>query len=303
MLIMSRGKGQGHPNGPSRREVLGGTADVVLRLPALGGVGVLAENWRDYLSTIPAYKERERLFVDSPYFTDEVIGYMNLYNDPGGRLDESLQYGDQRVVGRFWIIRFREPRSRIQYVRDELMRGEIVETIPEEVRQELSFLAAGMAAVESEFHNDEVSSTDAHGIFQITRSLYEGFGTTDDEMQYLSEQIEVVQRLFAEQYRRLTTALATENDRIRRDYFADNESAFRRAFLAPLLLNAYQAGPERMIEAVRLFLRDPDQDVRGYDLFHAIAQRAEGVVAGYGSQSSAHVVKVYAMALLINARR
>jgi hypothetical protein len=101
---------------------------------------------------------------------------------------------------------------------------------------------------------------------------------------------------------------------IRRDYFNDDEVAFLRFFMAPVLINSYNAGTGRLRGIIKWFEERPrsekenltDSYPRGFgnDLFYKMAEATRGhhenpALKRYGQDAREYTPRVYALAHLL----
>jgi hypothetical protein len=82
-----------------------------------------------------------------------------------------------------------------------------------------------------------------------------------------------------------------------------DEEILQVEVLVPLTLNSYNAGPDRVGEAVRKYFEIPnnrDKRLTGQDLFLDIAnfadERKDGLLAGYSEHAREYVPRIYAKA-------
>ncbi len=103
---------------------------------------------------------------------------------------------------------------------------------------------------------------------------------------------------------------------IQTEFFHGDTEAFERSFLAPVLINSYNAGMGTIAKLVSWFaltygtqdktvgLFGQEEILSGHDVFAAMAKMAEKeeAVPLYGSDASAYTFKVYGAALCLLSR-
>jgi hypothetical protein len=219
-------------------------------------------------------------------------------------LDVVKHYGKQRVVGA-------EEYDRIKYVRKYLARNT---DLPQAVIEELARVGPGLAAQESRFDNASVSKAGARGIFQFMPDTFEGLGYTEADYSSLVAQVEAAGKYFKGAFRALDQRAHDSLTLIRYLYF-ENDEDFAKEFLVPVLVNSYNAGAARMAAVISWFTyKYPDRktlteakdgfEPRGYDVFKIMSMEAREensvpLVAGYGSDASGYVPRIYAFADLL----
>lgn len=184
--------------------------------------------------------------------------------------------------------------------------GGEVDRIPPAVREEISYLMPGLAAVESRFHNGQESDAGAQMILQFMPDTYSDYGKTEEEMQLLSTQVEVARLHFAKVYDTLIREAGPALDIIQTRFFGIDEAAvrrFHREFLTLAMIDGYHAGASRIATLINTYAeRFPTGSLARYDVYATIAKTAaqEGSVERYGDASRDYTPRVYAFALLMN---
>lgn len=292
--------------------------DTTFALGAAGAVGAYAYHEGSSI-------ERARRAIEvSPAFQEEIRNYMDLYDRPGTEEDKvgrSLEHGEQRVLHRFGLLRYRGFESRIDYIRNNLFKNEEARgTLSETITEELSYIAVGMAAQESEFNNAAQSEAGATRLFQFmpsTEAEYEAEGELD--LTYLTDQVTAVEQYFRNAYARLLELAGDDLEHIRRTYYTKDENGeplseeesrrlLEATFIPLVLANAFNAGPDRMAEVLEHTAEDlrtfasetPVAYVGPYDVYVEMARSARGNVRGYGPHASEYALRSFALAVLIN---
>ncbi len=247
------------------------------------------------LSRIPLeVKERLTIMADSPLFMERLEEYIKKYRGDELALALHPENGRARTIGDD------AGRSRIDYVREEVMRG--ANAIPPDIRQELSFYVTGMFAEESKYRNDLESGVGAQFIAQAMPETYTLYGYTQADMKKLKIQVEFTRRLLTDSYNIITKDARKALSKIQELYFND-EAAFRTTFLSLCLVNAYQTGIGNMISVVQEFAKKPRRNLQGYDVFEAMTRAAEdgSFDPHYKEQSAHYPKKSAAFAFLLSA--
>lgn len=219
--------------------------------------------------------------------------------DPKTYLDIVKHYGRKKVVGGGGL-------DRIEYVRTHAME---TVRLPPVVEQELKFFLPGLAAQESRFNNAAKSSVGARGIFQFMPDTWKELGYSEKDILLLNKQVPAVDEYFAGAYKRVVQGSGPALERIKKEYFKNDENAHLKYFLTPLLVNSYNAGPKRMEAVVEWFARHldgvPGRPIKNsYDLFYLMTQMVQEedgkLLRGYGTDAAEYVPRAYALAQLIN---
>ncbi|MEK9174048.1 MAG: lytic transglycosylase domain-containing protein, partial [Patescibacteria group bacterium] len=237
-------------------------------------------------------------------------------------LDIVKEMGDKTVVA--------DSRSRIEYLRQEGMKK--AEGIPAGARDEIQFVLPGLAAQESKYVNDVVSSTGARGIMQFmsgTWARVDG-GEIDDVLSF-TDQVAAASKLFSGKYDYLQNDkddnVRQEFKLIQREFFGGDAEAFEHYFLAPVLINSYNSGEGRLAKCIRLFVETYPTAASlkkaigeypkgfGYDAYLLMTKLCSTVVGkdedghsirrirGYGRDSSQYVVRAYTLAQLLEEEK
>lgn len=254
-------------------------------------------------------EERFLEMSESPLFFDQLKGFIHHYRRSGGELELALNPEN----GRARTVNDTEGRSRIDYVREEVMNGVTDDDIPADIRAELSFYAAGMFATETKYQMDlEVGRAGAVGLGQAVRDTYVRYGKTEEQMRYLSHQVDVMRGMFKDYYAMMTdqsedaevSAYAALR-KIKTNYFrSKSESEFNTQFVSLCLVNAYQVGIGNMCTVIQKFADLPVVgSLRSYDIFEAMASVAkDGNLDGdYREESYNYAKQSSAFAFLLAA--
>lgn len=256
-------------------------------------------------------KERLKAVERSPLFHEEYTKKAKRFSsrttttDEQGKtyeiaspLESALSAGCQETVGD------RERLSRIDYIRKHVMEDVTDEQLPEEIRQELTFLIVGLPAQESSYENDVVSSAKAVGLAQILPKIHKSYGFDEVEIKYLKNVTVFLREFFKHLYDILWSEAGDALDFIRANYF-DTPEEFNRQFMTLVMINAYQAGPGNMAEVLRWFSKQKVRpSFKHYDVYAAMASAAGvkgGPVPDYGKHSASYVKNVFAFAMLLNS--
>jgi soluble lytic murein transglycosylase-like protein len=189
--------------------------------------------------------------------------------------------------------------------------------------QDLARFAVGLAAQESRFDNNAESHMGASRIFQFMEETHEDLGYTEADMLLLTNQVEAASKYLSRAYAHIWRDAQPALRQIQERFFRNNPIAFQREFMLPVLINSYNAGPTRMIQAVSWFadthatheeiehgLEAEYDQTRGYgyDVFHLMtrAVRERGrrnrrypTLNRYGQEASEYVARIRAFMTLI----
>ena len=217
--------------------------------------------------------------------------------------EEIVQYFSEKpVVGAENLTRREYVESHIQFRSWEEVEGEMKGMHPA-AQAELRRLIVGLCAQESNFNNGLVSGSDARGIFQILLKVWEkDYKLTAADFNSLEKQVEVAGKHLSHMYARMQDKAGELAMQQLRAVHSDEE-VLQTEVLVPLTLNSYNAGPDRVGEAVRKYFEMPanrDKRLSGRDLFLDIAdfadERNDGLLAGYGEHAREYVSLIYAKA-------
>ncbi len=182
--------------------------------------------------------------------------------------------------------------------------------LPQRVEEEFTPYLIGIAAEESRFDANKTSRSGAIGTLQTMPTTFEGYKKEHNlpnlDPRNLSDQLPASIQHIEISYSELTEKLDVELAYITNVYFDGNRASMEKYFLVPLMINAYNAGQQRMIEVVQWFLNtypEPestadligqDEPLTGYDLYFAMTYQCakEKAVEGFGSETSVYVSKV-----------
>lgn len=242
--------------------------------------------------------ERFLQMSESPLFFNQLKHFIKHYRDHG---DLALALSPEN--GRARTVNDPEQRSRIEYVHEEVTNGVTDEEIPENIRRELSFYATGMFAAESKYQRNLRSGVGAIGLGQAMPDTYESYGKNEDDMRYLSHQVDVTRRAFKEHYATIVQGAREELRVIRTNYFRNNTD-FELRFLTLCVVNAYQAGPGNMLNVIKAFSRVPvSENFRSFDVFETMTYLAKdgGFDPDYRNESYNYAKQSSAFAFLLAA--
>lgn len=207
--------------------------------------------------------------------------------------------------------------NRIDYLQQNLKFREELETVkgvpgvefvpvPKVVQDELRFLIPGLIAQESNFNEGLVNKrSGAAGPGQFMPDTWKRYTGEEKVSHDFEKQVEVIGPAISDMYDRVLDKIGDEAlDKLRSIFPAENE--FLIDFITPLTIGAYNAGPDRVAEAVRLYVESVQVDDMkpGKDLFLAIAEfanRSTGgkYLSGYGKEAREYVSRVYANATVL----
>jgi hypothetical protein len=202
-----------------------------------------------------------------------------------------------------------EGRSRMDYVQEMLHAQGVPETAMAEIRKQM----VGLAFEESRYDATRESGEHAKGILQIIPSTWNDLSNQGENVLSLVDQTRVAGELFAQTYAHLQNTVGDELMAIEAEFFHGDTDAFEQCFLAPVLINAYNAGMGTMAKLISWFARrhgsqegtigllGQDKKLSGYDVFMAMAKQgeAEVPVRAYREDASAYTFKVYGAALCL----
>lgn len=249
------------------------------------------------LNVIPSIREAN---IDSP---EEHINAQNY-------MDIVRHYGSKPTIGGGGT-------NRIAYVRAHI--GDTM-NLPETLKKEIAFLSLGVTAQESRFNNDMVSTAGARGAFQFMPKTWESLGFKEEDCPYLVPQVKAAGKHFSNILLELNKHAEPELARIKATFFNGDEDSFERFFLAPLMVNGYNAGGPRMAAIVRWFSAQyPDRKTfestgdkypngYGYDLFKRLTDEARAhadvpgvgpLLSRYKDQASQYFFRAMALARLL----
>ncbi|KND51930.1 MAG: hypothetical protein ABA06_01570 [Parcubacteria bacterium C7867-001] len=287
------------------------TAEIALILTTNADNAASVE--RNLLSREESFVAKERLkaIERSPLFHEEYTKKAKRFssrttatNEQGGTyqiaspLESALSAGCQETLDD------RERLSRIDYLRKHVMEGVTDEELPDEIREELTFLIVGLPAQESSYENDVVSSAKAVGLAQILPNIHKAYGFDEVEIKYLKNVTVFLREFFKSLYSILWSEAGDALDFIRANYF-DTPEEFNRQFMTLVMINAYQAGPGNVAQVLRWFSKQKVRPTfKHYDVYAAMASAAGakgGPVPDYGKHSANYVKNVYAFAMLLNS--
>jgi len=229
-------------------------------------------------------------------FDKEVQMYAEAIDDSD--LKKTKEFADRPVVGA-------EEMTREEYVGEAILFQEWNEEdgsgVPSIVQEELRRILPGLCAQESRFNADSVSGANAMSIFQILPENWERYGGRPGMEKSLVAQVEVAGRLLSDFYKQLNDRIGEHNLNILKSS-AGSEDKFYREVMVSLLVNSYNVGVGRMVNAVNHYLENTKADElpEGRYLYLAIADSAfnanEGNLKEYREHSRQYVSKVHAFA-------
>ena len=202
--------------------------------------------------------------------------------------------------------------TRLEYVYEKI---EFPDVIPHITQAELRRLIPGLCAQESKFNNGLTSRTGAKGIFQFIPGTWSGtetslgLGMQPEEINSLAKQVEAAGQHFGNIYNELQHHVSNESWGRLRSWF-DTEAAFEEMMLAPLMVNAYNAGAKRVADAVEAFMRaypDVTDAPDTHATFFAITDFARdddtGTLKEYGQHANEYYPRVAAAAAVFSPQR
>lgn len=235
--------------------------------------------------------------LDEPNLAEQIrTGQVTAY-------EEIVRYfSEKSVVGAEDFTRSEYVESQIQFRTWEEVEGEMKGVHPA-AQAELRRLIVGLCAQESNFNNGLVSISDARGIFQIKKDVWEkDYKLTVEDFKSLKTQVEVAGKHLSHMYARMQKKageLAMQQLRT----VHNDEEVLQVEVLVPLTINSYNAGPDRVGEAVRKYFESAEnraKQLTGRDLFLDIAEFAQdcndGLLEDYGEHAREYVPRIYAKA-------
>lgn len=184
------------------------------------------------------------------------------------------------------------------------------EHIPPSMSEYLLPHLVGIAAEESRFDASKTSPDGAVGFVQTMPWVFEAYKKKhklpDLDPRNLVDQLPVGLQHIEVSYLELVEKLDLELVNITNTFFNGNYASMEKYFLAPLVINSFNAGQDRMIAVVQWFSENyPDQESvaelipggaqpTGYDVFFAMTHQCalENGVESFGPQASTYVAKV-----------
>lgn len=237
-----------------------------------------------------------------PQLREAVYQTPNEDINPKTYLDLVEHFANKSVIGA-------EDKTRLEYVRERV--GDHL-NVPATAKAELILLIPGLAAQESHFNNASESGVGAQGIFQFMPDTWRDFGYTPEDIRFLSKQVEAAGKYFSRAHVFFQNNAGQALSRAQQEYFNGSQEEFEKNFLAPLLLNSYNSGPGRMVSVIKWFtdhypnreslerLIGTHPEGFGKDVYQALTRQAIGNIPGYGQDSSQYVVRLSALAELLN---
>lgn len=206
-------------------------------------------------------------------------------------------------------VRDPEGRSRMEYLQEMLY----AEGVPEVAMAEIKKQIVGLGFEESRYDAERVSGEQAQGVLQIIPSTWKDLSKEGESVVSLIDQTRVAGELLSQTYKHLQSTVKDELQAIEAEFFHGDSKAFEKCFLAPVLLNSYNAGMGNMANLIEWFARTygteeqtvglfgQEQKLSGYDVFMAMAKqgKTEGSVKAYKEDASDYVFKVYGAALCL----
>jgi hypothetical protein len=233
--------------------------------------------------------------------------------EPQTYLEVVQYFGAKEVVGGGGL-------SRIAYVRKHGMEG--MDDLPLVLTAELNKFLPGIAAQESHFNNASKSGKGAQGIFQFMPSTWHDLGHTPEDILSLSQQVQAASEHLRSSYREMNAFSLSHGNflaRIKAEYFNGDEDAYLRYFIAPMVINSYNPGADRLLQLAQWFeqylattkaerTHESYPHGYGYDLFNQMTTEVHDhpldpqypLLEEYGSESSEYFPRVYAFAELLD---
>lgn len=213
------------------------------------------------------------------------------------------------------------PGNRIEYLQNFVEFRNKVETVkgvpgvefvpvPPIVQTEFIRLLPGLIAQESKFNEGLVNKVSgASGPCQFTAETWKRYTGEEAVSQDFVRQVEVLGPCLSDMYDRVLDKIGEDSLSKLRGVFPDEES-FLIDLIVPLTINSYNAGPDRVAEAVRMFVESVQlADMKpGMDLFLAIADFAEQssggeYLSGYSEHAREYTPRVYANAQVLGSQK
>lgn len=294
--------------------------------------GVLDSNGIPTEGVAGEWLNYERAIIEEEYGItpsgSEVLNHVKLYNkiknqtaDP--ELAEAVADGEIASYPELLAYLSEKPAqdggtiSKYEYLKKNIEFGD---EVPDEVQKELRSVIPGLCAQESNYNPHVVSKAGAIGEMQILPSTFTDFnqdGTLNIDS--FVDQVKVAGQYFTHIYNRLNSKIDAEawnwfrfrflnSENAYRDEqgFLNSERAFLRLFVTPLVINSYNAGPDRVAEAVNEYfysLKGAAEFPEGPDVFLNVSRFGSdstvGLLSEYGPDASSYVQMVYAKALLM----
>jgi hypothetical protein len=302
---MGRRKFLGLFSGALSAAALGGTAGLALIKKEGEESAQLAENVDvpyDPEALENLMREEDRIASlegtsNSKFFITEVVAQADRYER---ELPVVLQFAQEITV------KDPEGRSRMDYVQQMLHADGVPEAVLKEIKKQM----VGLAFEESRYDAERESGEHARGILQIIPSTWEDLSKEGENALSLVDQTRVAGELLSQTYAHLQTAVGDELQAIEAEFFHGDTEAFEKCFMAPVLINAYNAGMGTMAKLIYWFARtheqavgifDQEKQLSGYDVFMAMAKKgkADEPVPAYKEDASAYTLKVYGAALCL----
>lgn len=256
---------------------------------------IIADRYNTVASFRAAYLEDDEPGLVAGIAEGEIVTYKDI-----------IRYFSQKpVVGAEEYTREEYVGSQMRFMDYNPSTGESTPSeMSDTVANELRRIMPGLCAQESKFNNDVESAAGAQGIFQFMPATWAEYGGAPDDIHSLRTQVDIAGKHFASIYRRVIHHLGAEALETLRSRF-DDEDAFERDLLVPLIVNSYNAGSARVAEAARLYAAEATEWSSGKGIFLDIADFARTSNAGqylnaYGEHAREYVTRIYAQSNVLS---
>lgn len=200
-------------------------------------------------------------------------------------------------------------RNRMEYLQEMLTPKGVPEAAVAEIRKQV----VGLGFEESRYDAARESGEKARGVLQIIPSTWADLSKEGESVYSLVDQTRVAGELFSQTYAYLHNTVGVELQAIETEFFHGDSEKFQRCFIAPVLINAYNAGMGTMAKLIQWFARTYGTEERtvglfgqeeilsDYDIFMAMAKKGktENAVPLYKEDASAYTFKVYGAAMCL----
>lgn len=235
-------------------------------------------------------------------------------------LDVVRECADKQMPGR-------ENETLLSYMREHAFEDDPNEhlRLPKTIRTELARLLPGIAGQESHFDLDakstgsETGELIAAGILQFRPRTFNELmatrGNPNPDITSPALQIQAAARHFTRIYLHLAGpkekgGAGEALERIKERAFKNDNEAFEREFLVPVMVNAYNSGQGTLAKIINRYVELHEHlPSRGYDVYDDMRREAGTDreaehflypdVKTYGSDSSEYTPRVYALARLL----
>ncbi|MCA9361893.1 hypothetical protein KC906_00820 [Candidatus Kaiserbacteria bacterium] len=210
----------------------------------------------------------------------------------------TLEYANKPVRGNEALSRMEYAKQAVTFRSEpDTRRGR--PAIPPPLQAELRKLMPGWLAQESRFKGDVVSSSAAAGIAQIKPKTWAEYRGTEEVSLRMDEQIKVFGELVSDNYHYILHFAGKEAIDTLRSRFTSEES-FLEELMAPLMVNAYNAGGPLIGKMLKRFVDEVSVEnmKTGRELFLQIADFAaagdDDLLDGYNTEQREYVSRIHA---------